>query len=204
MMNEKKPVPILSDFNTMALVLIPIGIGINYVGGLIVKALQLPIYLDAIGTLIVGIIAGPWVGAVTGALANVIFGLTVDPIFLPYLIVNLAFGLAAGFMARANWFERWQPVWAAGLVIFALGVVLSAPINVFFFGGVPESPTASVIWTYFIAIGANLWESVIATSVLREIADKFISVFVAYGVYKAFPKRFLLKFPGYIRKSKAA
>jgi energy-coupling factor transport system substrate-specific component len=198
----KKTIPVISDFNTMAILLIPIGIAINYAGGAIVRALQLPIFLDTLGTILAGIIAGPWVGAATGISTNLITGITTNPRSLPFLIVNMAFGLAAGFMAQANWFERWRTVILAGFVMVALGVVLSVPIVIFFFGGVPDSAGASLVWAYLMAIGAGLWKSVFATSILRELADKFISVFIAFGVYKAIPKRFLVMFPGYKRRSR--
>jgi energy-coupling factor transport system substrate-specific component len=196
---EKKAVTkrnILKDFTTLALVLIPIGIGINYVGGLINKLLALPLFLDSIGTIIVGIIAGPWVGAVTGLIHNIVFGLTVDPVFIPYAIINLAFGLAAGFMARAGWFSKWYKVFYAGLVIMALGVGLGVPIDVIFFGGVQQGAASAVVWSYLMAIGVGLWKSVFAVSIFREFFDKMISVFVAFFVVKALPPNFLRRFPG--------
>lgn len=187
---------IMKDFTTLALVLIPIGIGINYVGGLINKMLALPLFLDSIGTIIVGIIAGPWVGAVTGLIHNIVFGLTVDPVFIPYAIINLGFGLAAGFIARAGWFSVWYKVFFAGLVIMSIGIVLGVPIDVIFFGGVQQGAVSAIAWTYLMAIGVGLWKSVFAVSIFRELADKMISVFVAYFVVKALPANFLRKFPG--------
>jgi len=44
---------ISEDFTTRAWVLIPIGIGINVVGGYIAQVLRLPIFLDVIGTILV-------------------------------------------------------------------------------------------------------------------------------------------------------
>src|SRR6266508_5544386 len=63
------------DFNTMTWVLIPVAIAINIAIGQIVVLLKLPVYLDSIGTVRVGILCGPWAGALTGALANTIWGL---------------------------------------------------------------------------------------------------------------------------------
>jgi energy-coupling factor transport system substrate-specific component len=192
----KKETPILRDFTTLALVLIPIGIGINYVGGLINKLLALPLFLDAIGTLVVGVIAGPWVGAVTGLIHNIVFGLTVDPVFLPYAVVNLAFGLAAGFMARAGWFKVWYKVFYAGLVIVAVAIITGVPIDVIFFGGVQQGAVSALAWSYLMAIGVGVWKAVFAVSIFRELADKFISVFVTYFIIKALPPTFMRKFPG--------
>ena len=65
---------IKKDFTTMTWVLIPVAIAINIAVGQIVVLLKLPVFLDSIGTVLVGIICGPWAGALTGALSNTIWG----------------------------------------------------------------------------------------------------------------------------------
>ena len=56
-------------FDTRTIVLIPIAIAINIVLGQTVgTALKVPIYLDSIGTILVGVLAGPIPGLVTGLL----------------------------------------------------------------------------------------------------------------------------------------
>jgi energy-coupling factor transport system substrate-specific component len=57
-----------NDFTLISVLLIPVAVAINFVGGQLAMALKLPIYLDSIGTMLVGLIAGPWVGAATGLL----------------------------------------------------------------------------------------------------------------------------------------
>ena len=57
---------IKKEFSTRTLVLIPIAIVFNIVIGELTVRLKLPIYLDSIGTVLVGAIAGPWAGALTG------------------------------------------------------------------------------------------------------------------------------------------
>ncbi len=202
-MDQKKRIFIVGDFNTLALLLIPAGIAINYVGGLIVKTLGLPIFLDTIGTLIAGVIAGPWVGAATGLAHNLLFGLTVNPMAMPFAIVNVAIGLAAGFLARLGWFDKPLRVFFTGLVIAAVSVLTSVPINVLLFGGAAHGATG-VIAGYLIAIGAGLWKAVFAVSIFSELGDKLISVFVAYGVYKALPASYLVRFPGFARPAASA
>src|SRR5262245_61813417 len=65
---------ISSQFDTRTIVLIPIAIAINIILGQTVSAaLKVPIYLDSIGTIIVGVLAGPIAGALTGGLANLIW-----------------------------------------------------------------------------------------------------------------------------------
>src|SRR5215210_4788878 len=91
-----------ADFSTMTLVLIPVAIAINIVIGQIVSLLKLPVYLDSIGTVLVGVLAGPWAGALTGVLSNTIWGLTIDPNALPWFPVALFIGLVAGICANVG------------------------------------------------------------------------------------------------------
>jgi len=50
------------SFSTPVLVLIPVAVGINYVGKLFAQLLKLPLWLDSIGTVIASMLSGPmWV-----------------------------------------------------------------------------------------------------------------------------------------------
>src|SRR5690606_2835464 len=60
---------------TYLAVLIPLGTAINLVGGQVASQLKLPLFLDSIGTAIVAAIMGPWAGAASGVLYNVIASL---------------------------------------------------------------------------------------------------------------------------------
>ena len=96
---------IAKDFNTMTWVLMPVAIAINMAVGQIVATLRLPVYLDSIGTVLVGVICGPWAGALTGALANTILGLTINPDFLPWWPVAAIIGLVSGICANYGLFK---------------------------------------------------------------------------------------------------
>jgi energy-coupling factor transport system substrate-specific component len=84
-------------------VLIPIAIAINVVLGQTVgTALKLPIYLDSIGTILVGVLAGPIAGAATGLLSNLAWTFLLagtpfgSPFAWPFAIVAIEIGLLAG------------------------------------------------------------------------------------------------------------
>ena len=65
---------IARQFDTRTIVLMPIAIAINIIlGQTVAAALKLPIYLDSIGTILVGALAGPIPGMLTGLLANLIW-----------------------------------------------------------------------------------------------------------------------------------
>jgi len=98
------------DLSTATLALIPVAIAINIAVGSLVYFLRLPIYLDSIGTVLVGALAGPWAGALTGLLANLIWSILPVPggagptaaFFAP---VAGVIGLMAGFWAARGVFR---------------------------------------------------------------------------------------------------
>lgn len=62
------------QFTTRVIVLMPVAIAINIVLGYTVQSvLKLPVYIDSIGTILVGCVAGPLPGAITGILSNLIW-----------------------------------------------------------------------------------------------------------------------------------
>ncbi len=185
---------IKKDFNTMTLVLIPVAIAINIVIGQIVVLLKLPVYLDSIGTVLVGAICGPWAGALTGALSNIIWGLLIDPGALPWFPVAAAIGFVAGWAAYFGLFRTWWKVIVAGLCIAVASTVTSTPIGAYLFGGITSSGS-SFITAYLMATGQGLWEAVIGTNLVTEPVDKTATALLAFAVIQGLSVRYLSRFP---------
>jgi hypothetical protein len=103
---------ITSQFDTRTIVLIPIAIAINIIlGQTVAAALKVPIYLDSIGTILVGVLAGPVAGALTGGLANLIWTYVLPAPFhsdyaAPFFIVAVEIGLFSGIFGRLGFFRR--------------------------------------------------------------------------------------------------
>jgi hypothetical protein len=89
------------QFSIRVLSLMVAAIAINIVLGYTVQTvLKLPIYLDSIGTILVGVLAGPIAGAVTGAASNLIWqyapgigGGTIGPFAVTAAVIGLLAGL---------------------------------------------------------------------------------------------------------------
>jgi energy-coupling factor transport system substrate-specific component len=64
--------------------LIPVGVAVNFVGAQIAMLLKLPIYLDAIGTFVVGALCGGIPGAIVGVVSNTINSIT----YPTYIVVR--------------------------------------------------------------------------------------------------------------------
>lgn len=120
------------DLSTGTLTLMAVAIAINVAVGSLVVLLRLPIYLDSIGTVLVGALAGPWAGALTGILANLVWSILPVPggagptaaFFAP---VAGVIGLMAGFWAARGVFRlRADDTRVGQFLALALGVAAAA------------------------------------------------------------------------------
>jgi energy-coupling factor transport system substrate-specific component len=115
------------QFDTRTIVLMPLAIAFNIILGQAVgAALKIPIYLDSIGTILVGALAGPIPGALTGFLSNILWTYVVPPPFHSdiagaFAVVAAVIGILAGLFARVGWL-RPRPNRPMGQ-LFAGGVV---------------------------------------------------------------------------------
>lgn len=191
-MTEKKR-SIKDDFTMLSILLIPVGVAVNVVGGQIASLLHLPMYLDTIGTIFTGIIAGPWVGAVTGLVTNLITGM-LNPVNFWFAHVNVIVGLVTGFLARAGWFTDWKKGLLATVIQSVVSTIASAPPAVYLFGGVTGSGT-SLITAVLMASGHSVWTSFLSVEIIWTIIDRIISWLISLGVIKVIPNKTLVKFP---------
>lgn len=184
----------IRDFNTMTWVLMPVAIAINVVIGQIVLLLRLPVYLDSIGTVLVGVLCGPIAGALTGLLSNIIWGLTIDSNALPWFPVAAAIGLVAGLCANAGLFKSWWRVVIAGFLIALAAVLVGTPISVWLYGGITASGSA-FITAYLLQTGRDVVAAVFSTNFLVEPVDKIATAMLAFAIIEGLSARYLARFP---------
>ena len=123
-------------FSTRVIALMPVAIAINIVLGYTVQTvLKLPIYLDSIGTILVGVLAGPIPGALTGILSNLIWqyapgigGGTIGPFAITAGVIGLLAGLWGylGIYRPRPATGRQLGLWAIGAA--AIVFVIAIPI----------------------------------------------------------------------------
>lgn len=185
---------IKKDFNTMTWVLIPVAIAINIAIGQLVLVLKLPVYLDSIGTVLVGAICGPWAGALTGTLSNLIWGIAIDPNALPWWPVAFFIGYMAGRMANWGFFKSWWKVVVTGFVVAITAAIVSTPIAVYLYGGITASGS-SFITAYLLQTGQGVLQAVFSTNFLVEPVDKITTAMLSFAIVLGLSKRFVARFP---------
>ncbi|WP_066073325.1 ECF transporter S component [Neobacillus soli] len=174
--------------STAALVLIPAAVGINYIGKLFAGLLKLPLWLDSIGTVLAAILGGPIVGALAGAINNIIYGLTVDPISFVYGITSVAIGLAVGLLFYKGYISSWSKAVVAGLLIGLVATVVSTPINIGFWGGQTGNVWGDALFTYVLANTDSTWLASLLDEIVVDVPDKLLVVLISYGIFKGLPR----------------
>jgi hypothetical protein len=135
------------QFTTRVIVMMPVAIAINIVlGASVQQGLKLPIYLDSIGTILVGVLAGPLAGALTGILSNLIWGYVIpapigSTVIGPFAITAGVIGLLAGLWGQLGLFRprKGHVVSIAGAVV---AVVLVAALALYTYSRAYASPDA--------------------------------------------------------------
>jgi energy-coupling factor transport system substrate-specific component len=184
------------ELDTVTLALIPVAIAVNIAIGQIVYAIKIPLYLDSIGTVLVGVLAGPWAGALTGMLSNLIWALTgMNVSYAPFAAVAAVIGLMAGVFGSAGFMRRPLAAAAGGLTTGLVAAVLSAPISAYVFGGLTGSGTDALFLAFRHELGVSVLGAAAAQGAVSDPVDKTATFLLVWAVLQALPYRFLARFP---------
>lgn len=178
--------------NTASLVLIPAAVGINYIGKLFAGVLKLPLWLDSIGTVLSALLAGPIVGAICGAINNIIYGLTMDPVSFLYAISSVFIGMAVGILARLDKTKGIKGILGVGAIVILISVVVSTPINMIFWGGQTGNVWGDALFGTCIANGVPEFLASALDELVVDIPDKFATIFISYAIFKGLPQKLIL------------
>jgi len=183
------------SFGRLTLFLIPIGIAINFIGGQIAILLRLPLYLDAIGTIVVGAICGVWPGVIVGLVSNILNSIS-SPITLFYAVLNVLFGISAAYLSRKGVFKSfWKTLVSAllfALIGGGLGSLMTWALYGFDFGTGVSSAFAIPLHE---VVGLPRFLSQFIAEFTMDVFDKILTVIASFGIIHAIPARFMNKLP---------
>lgn len=180
-----------------------VAIALNAVLGQIVgNVLKLPLYVDSIGTVLVGVLAGPLAGVATGVLSNIVWGLALPnaSTTIPFAITSAVIGLLAGVAGARGVFaaRRRAPggvlVALVGFLVGLVAAVVSAPIAYYVFGGSTGGGT-----DVLVAVFRNFTDSAFAATLLQagvsDPLDKTVVFLIVWSIVLALPVSVKLLFP---------
>lgn len=180
---------------TMGIVMIPVAVAINFVGKEIANALNLPMWLDSIGTILSAVVAGPWIGAISGAVNNVFFGLTMDGgVSIMYGLTSIAIAIVAGILAYFGWFKSLPKAVLAGILLAITSAIVSTPINVGLWGGQTGKAWGDALFAGMMAGHMGIWLASFVDEFVMDLIDKVVVAILVYFIVLGLPKRFMQSF----------
>ncbi|KFF30505.1 ECF transporter S component [Bifidobacterium bombi] len=185
---------IKAQFSTKSLVLIPIAVGINLIGGTLCSTLKLPLFMDMIGTVIIACLSGPWVSALCGLLTNMFLALVANPVYLPYALASVLCGLVVGYMVKAGLMRKTWGVVLIWLALALVNTVAASAVTVFVYGGSTGLNGTSVLTATLLVAVKDIMISVLSSSLVENLVDKGITVLIAYLIVSGVPQRFLSQY----------
>ncbi|PLR94470.1 CD3073 family putative ECF transporter S component [Bacillus sp. T33-2] len=163
------------------------GIALNVILGTVVSSLKIPLlFLDTIGTVLVAVLFGPWWGALTGALTNVVLGATTGPTAIFFGLVNIAIALVAGFMGRKFNFAKWYVALSTGIILSIVAPLIGTPIAVAVFGGLNASGMDLVV-LWLRATGEGVFASTFISRITGNFVDKIVTCFLVVFLITRLP-----------------
>lgn len=181
------------------LVLVRLGVAVNLVIGQIVAALLLPVYLDAVGTILVAALVGPRAAVITGLTSQVLAAvLSGNFSWLPFGLVQIVIALYAWGAARAGVFRRLATALPAGALLGLLAGSTAAPIAYYLFGGATAGGVTAVTTALRFA-GIPLHVAVFISSLGTDLLDKTLTFGLVAVILRTLPDHLAARFPALAR-----
>ena len=181
-----------NDFSLMSSLLIPVAVAINFTGSFIASSLKLPLFLDAIGTVFISLIAGSWVGSVTAVITSIATG-GFNPVNLAFLPVGILIAVVIGNLTKLKIKNIVVKIILLILALTITIVIANTVITLLVYKGITPDGTGFVAST-LIKLGFGEVFSVIAATFVSEIMDKSLTIIIAVLIAKSMSDRYLIKF----------
>lgn len=169
---------IFAVFLVLAALIVNLGLS------LINTALNLPFFLDSIGTAVVAAVAGLAPALIVAVGTNLLFEIAYGFSFthLPFAICGIATVFIVRAFVRTGNFRNVGNVLVAGFAVALANAILGGIIAAFLFGGVTGVGIDFLV-TGLVASGQSLLTASFWARVPANIIDKTIAIFIAYFAF---------------------
>lgn len=177
----------MKKISTLELSLVAFGMALNVIGTFVAYTLQLPILLDAIGTIFISVLLGPVFGSIAGLGGSILSGITFDIYSLYFAPVQIVVAVLTSIMFKKGLLFRIKRPLGV-LVISIFSSFIGALIAAYLFGGVTSSGSSYIV-ALLSNLGMNKVVSVFIVQFMMEYLDRFIGVTISILVISELPKR---------------
>ncbi|MBO7386867.1 MAG: cache domain-containing protein, partial [Lachnospiraceae bacterium] len=161
---------------------------INLVANRLVNFLEIPLFVDNIGTLLAAALGGYFPGVVVGYLTNVV-NMTSDPANVYYAGLSVLIAIAGSFFARKGFFDKYGKAMLTVPVFAIIGGVLGSLLTYNIYGfGIGEGISAPFVRQLLLKGYFSIFEAQMLSDVVIDIIDKFVTVLIVVTVLKLIPE----------------
>lgn len=182
-------------FKLQTILLVPIGIALNILFAQLVLMLNLPLFLDSVGTILVSALGGILPGVMVGFFSNAINSIG-DPITLYYGVISVLIAMLAVFLAKARMFTRFPRALLTAIPFAIVGGILGSlltwAISGLTIGSGVSSPYALSLMAQF---GLTPFVAQMFADFTIDLADKIITVILVFFIIKCIPQKRMRGFP---------
>ncbi|MDQ1206043.1 energy-coupling factor transport system substrate-specific component [Microbacterium sp. SORGH_AS 862] len=156
----------------------------NVAGGRVVLWLDLPLYLDMVGTAVVAVALGPWYAVATAVITQ-LGGALVNQstLGLPFTPVAVVGALLWGYgVHRWGWGRSLSRFLLLSVVVAVACTVVAAPITDLVYGGFSAHVAGNSLTARFRDAGMVLPLAIAIANLITSLLDKLIASFVALSL----------------------
>lgn len=144
---------------------------------------------DSIGTIIVAAIMGPWIGATSGILFNIISSLVRGNIMASLFgLCNLGSGVIVGYMARYGKYKKGWHIVVATVLVSLWNAIVAAPIAMVVYGGIDGNVGTNLMIVGLQALGNDLMGAAFLARIPANLVDKGIACVIAWIILRKLPE----------------
>jgi energy-coupling factor transport system substrate-specific component len=168
-----------------------LSIVINIIGAYLVLNLNLPVYLDSVGTILAAILMGPLVGAFVGLATHFSLGVFLGPVYFYFAVVNGVIGLIAGYIFKKQDFNL-KTIISASIAIALVASLMGNSISYIVFSGI-TGESVDILTKNLLELGFNLFTAVYISGFLSNFLDKLISFALVFHIMGVIIAKFKMK-----------
>lgn len=148
---------------------------LNCGGKALAEFWELPLWLDALGTVFAAYALGPFCGAVIGAATNIIYGIY-SPIAFLYVLTNISVGIIVGIFEKKGLLKDLFGFFSTAFVITIVSVAVSTPLNFLFADGNVGNMWGDGMIAFCRKMGFNNTVSCIVGEFYMDFLDKTLTM----------------------------
>ncbi|MBP5260733.1 MAG: HD domain-containing protein [Clostridiales bacterium] len=165
--------------NSRSFILCILGVALNFLLSYLVGILGIPLYLDAVGTVITAALSGYIPGIVVGLITNILKFAAGDDSAIYYGTLNVLIAVVAAYATRKLFYKKPLGIIYTILACSFCGGVLGSVLTWFLYGFANVGITSTLAQKIFDLGLVNEFFSQFTADVLTDILDKTITILAA-------------------------